>query len=118
MSNSYSIWPVMLIPYTQPPWECMKQTSFILSMNVPDVYLQPLIKELNELWTESVETYDSSLKELFRMQAVLMWTISDFPRFCTLSGWNTYTGYACPTCNFDTSPCRLRCSKKWCFMGH
>ncbi|RDX89557.1 hypothetical protein CR513_28700, partial [Mucuna pruriens] len=47
-----------------------------------------------------------------------MWTISDFLGLCTLSGWNTYTGYACPTCNYDTFPCRLRCSKKWSFLGH
>ncbi|RDY05391.1 hypothetical protein CR513_10788, partial [Mucuna pruriens] len=70
-----------------------------------DVYLQPLIKELNKLWTEGVETNDSSLKELFRMRAVLMWTISYFLGLCTLSGWNTYTGYACPTCNLGTFPC-------------
>lgn len=25
-----------------------------------DVYLQPLIKELNELWSEGVDTFDSS----------------------------------------------------------
>nr|KYP44931.1 hypothetical protein KK1_033565 [Cajanus cajan] len=127
LGNSYSIWPVILIPYNRPPWECMKQTSLILSMIIPgkkmpgdkiDVYLQPLIKELNELWVEGVETYDSSLKESFTMRAALMWTISDFPGLCTLSGWNTYTGYACPTCNFDTFPCRLRGSYKWCFMGH
>ncbi|RDX74269.1 hypothetical protein CR513_46007, partial [Mucuna pruriens] len=71
MSNNYSIWAVMLIPYNRPPWECMKQTSFILSMIIPNVYLQPLIKELNELWTDGVETYDSSLKELFRIQLVI-----------------------------------------------
>ncbi|CAL5185129.1 unnamed protein product [Lathyrus oleraceus] len=55
MSTNYSIWPVVLIPYNRPPWECMKQTSTILSMIIPgkqalgnniDVYLQPLIKEL------------------------------------------------------------------------
>jgi len=28
MSTSHSIWPVVLIPYNRPPWECMKQTSF------------------------------------------------------------------------------------------
>ncbi|RDX89551.1 hypothetical protein CR513_28713, partial [Mucuna pruriens] len=38
----------------------------MLGNNV-DVYLQPLTKELNELWTEGVESYDSSLKELFRI---------------------------------------------------
>ncbi|RDX89554.1 hypothetical protein CR513_28706, partial [Mucuna pruriens] len=89
-----------------------------MSGNNIDVYLQPLIKELNELWTKGVETCESSLKELFRMRAALMWTISDFPGLCTLSRWNTYIDYACPTFNFDTFPCRLRCSKKWCFMGH
>jgi len=50
----------------------MKQSSFILSMIIPrkkmpgnkiDVYLQPLVKELNELWTEGVETYDSFSKK-------------------------------------------------------
>ncbi|XP_019258754.1 PREDICTED: uncharacterized protein LOC109236969 [Nicotiana attenuata] len=127
MSTTYSIWPVFLIPYNLPPWMCMKHTSFILSMIIPgkhmpgnniDVYLQPLVKELHELWNDGVETFDSSLNENFRMHAALMWTISDFPGLGILSGWNTHTGFASPTCNFDTEPCRLRHSKKWCFMGH
>ncbi|XP_016459915.1 uncharacterized protein LOC107783459 isoform X1 [Nicotiana tabacum] len=54
----YSIWPVVLIPYNLPPWLCMKQENFIMSMLIPgpdcpgdaiDIYLQPLIEELNEL---------------------------------------------------------------------
>ncbi|XP_075111448.1 uncharacterized protein LOC142181800 [Nicotiana tabacum] len=83
-----------------------------------DVYLQPLIKELNELWCEGVETFDSSKNETFRMQAAFMWTVSDFPGLDTLSGWDTHTGFACPSCNFDTEPCRLCHSRKWYFMGH
>ncbi|KAG8503618.1 hypothetical protein CXB51_001607 [Gossypium anomalum] len=35
MSTSYSIWPVVLVPYNLPPWICMKQSSFILSMIIP-----------------------------------------------------------------------------------
>ncbi|OIT26536.1 hypothetical protein A4A49_41017 [Nicotiana attenuata] len=35
MATNYSIWPVVLIPYNRPPWECMKQTSFVLSMIIP-----------------------------------------------------------------------------------
>ncbi|WMV09152.1 hypothetical protein MTR67_002537 [Solanum verrucosum] len=31
-----------------------------------------------------------------------------FPGLGILSGWNTHIGFACPTCNFDTEPCRLR----------
>ncbi|XP_058782834.1 uncharacterized protein LOC131657454 [Vicia villosa] len=127
MSLSYSIWPVFLTPYNFPPWMCMKHTTFILSMIIPrkeapgnkiDVYLEPLIKELSELWSDGVDTFDASINETFRMRATLMWTISDFPGLGNLSGWNTYTGLACPTCNFDTEPCRLYHGSKWCFMGH
>ena len=105
----------------------MKQTSFILSMIIPgkqmpgnniDVYLQPLIQELRELWHDGVQTLDSSKNEMFKMRAALMWTISDFPGLGTLSGWNTHTSLAFPTCNFDTNSCRLKRGRKWCFMGH
>ena len=30
-----------------------------------DVYLRPLINELNELWDEGVETYDASTERIF-----------------------------------------------------
>lgn len=127
MSTSHSIWPVILVPYNLPPWLCMKQPNFILSMIIPgprapgnniDVYLQPLIKELKELWSDGVDTFDSSKNEMFRMRAALMWTVSDFPGLDSLSGWNTHTGLACPSCNFDAEPCRLPHSRKWCFIGH
>jgi hypothetical protein len=120
MSSNYSVWPVILIPYNTPPWVCMKQTSFIMSMIIPgkqapgnniDVYLQPLIKELQDLWTTGVDAYDSFKHEMFKLHAALMWTISDFPGLGNLSGWNTYTGYACPTCNKDFKPCRLKNGK-------
>lgn len=103
MSTNYSIWPVVLVPYNLPPWLCMKQPNFILSMIIPgshtvgnniDVYLQPLIKELNELWGAGVDTFDSSKDEIFKMRAALMWTVSDFPGLDILSGWNTHTGLA------------------------
>ena len=32
MSSSYSVWPIVLVPYNLPPWIGMKQHSFILSM--------------------------------------------------------------------------------------
>ncbi|XP_057763498.1 uncharacterized protein LOC130983294 [Arachis stenosperma] len=100
MSTKYSIWPVILIPYNLPPWICMKQTSFILSTLIPgpkipgnniDVYLQPLIDELKQLW-DGVETYDAKEGNTFKMYAALMWTISDFPGLGNLFGWNTHSG--------------------------
>ena len=36
MSTNHSTWPVMLVPYNLPPWLCMKQSSLILSLVIPD----------------------------------------------------------------------------------
>jgi hypothetical protein len=58
MSSSHSFWPVMLVPYNLPPWMCMKQPYFMLSLIIHglsapgqniDVYLAPLVSELKEL---------------------------------------------------------------------
>ncbi|XP_027922753.1 uncharacterized protein LOC114180648 [Vigna unguiculata] len=74
LSTCHSTWPIVLIPYNLPPWMCMKQSSFILSMIIPgkrapgndiDVYLRPLIEELKELWNTGVETFDSHKKKCF-----------------------------------------------------
>nr|XP_025703887.1 uncharacterized protein LOC112805766 [Arachis hypogaea] len=82
-----------------------------------DVYLQPLIDELKQLW-DGVETYDAKEGNTFKMCAALMWTISDFLGLENLSGWNTHSGLACPTCNLDAKPHWLKDSQKWYFMGH
>lgn len=95
MSTNYSVWPMLLFPYNFPPWMSMKHTSMILPMIIPekhmsgndiDIYLQPFIQELRELWYDGVSTFDASLKETFCMRAVLLWTISDFPGLGNLSG--------------------------------
>ncbi|RVW72347.1 hypothetical protein CK203_055429 [Vitis vinifera] len=127
MSISYSMWPVVLIPYNLPPWMCMKQTFFMLSLLIPgptapgndiDIYLQPLIDELNDLWEVGVETYDASTKQNFCMRAAILWTINDFPAYANLSGWSTKGKFACPICNKDCSSYRLQNGRKWCYMGH
>ncbi|KAG6383034.1 hypothetical protein SASPL_157230 [Salvia splendens] len=46
-----------------------------------DVFLQPLIAELKDLWTEGIPVYDISRKQNFQLHAALMWTISDFPAY-------------------------------------
>ncbi|XP_060672399.1 uncharacterized protein LOC125422155 [Ziziphus jujuba] len=125
MSTSYSMWPVMLVPYNLPPWKCMKETFLMMSLLIPgpttpgkdiDVYLRPMIDELKDLWTNGVTTYDISKKERFTMHAAVLWTIHDFPAYGTLSGWSTKGYKACPTCNEDTSSQALR--SKICYMGH
>lgn len=56
-----------------------------------DVYLQPLI---NELWTTSVDAYDSFKQEIFKLHATLIWTTNDLLGLATLYRWETYTGLA------------------------
>ena len=58
-------------------------------MNNIDVYMQPLIAELKELWAVGVETYDALTNENFNLCARLLWIISDFLRYAMLSGWST-----------------------------
>jgi hypothetical protein len=35
VSSSYSMWPVFVIPYNFPPWMCMDQSNFMLSLLIP-----------------------------------------------------------------------------------
>ena len=72
-----------------------------------DVYLRPLIDELKKLWIDGVVTYDVSTEQTFKMHAVVMWTINDFPAYGNLSGWSTKGYLACPNCNEDKSSQRL-----------
>ncbi|XP_065872964.1 uncharacterized protein [Euphorbia lathyris] len=127
MSSQHSIWPVILIPYNLPPWLCMKQSNLIVSMIIPgehspgmgiDIFLQPLISELKELWVDGVETYDSHGKQNFRLHACIIWTINDFPAYADLSGWSTKGYKACPVCHKHTSAEYLRASKKLYYMDH
>ena len=73
-----------------------------------DVYLQPLIDELKQLWEHGVETYDASLEHNFRLHATVLWTINDFPAYAVLSGWSTKGELACPSCHKDTWSSRLK----------
>ena len=89
MSSTHNTWLVILIPYNLPPWMCMKRSSFMLSLlilgptsleNDIDMYLQPLVEELKELWDVGVKTFDMSSKKSFQMHAELLWTIIEVPK--------------------------------------
>ena len=124
LSRPRSIWPVFIVPYNLPPWKCMKDPYMFMSLLIPqypginiDVYLQPLIEELNELW-KGVGAYDAHKKEKFTLRAALLWTINDFPAYGMLSGWSVKGYDACPTCMSETSSHYLTHSRKICYMGH
>ena len=79
-----------------------------------DLYLQPLIEELNMLWVDNILIYDVSKRKNFRLKAVLMWTISEFSAYAMLSGWSTTGKNACPYGADDSKSFYLRNSKKGC----
>ncbi|XP_028122444.1 uncharacterized protein LOC114319615 [Camellia sinensis] len=108
MSNSYSLWPVVLIPYKLPPSLVMKDPFLMLSLLIPresqpridiDVYMRRLVDELNEFWKNGALSYDALTGESFQMRAALMWTIHDWPAFGDISEWRTKGHYSCYTCN-------------------
>ncbi|GJT93242.1 reverse transcriptase domain-containing protein [Tanacetum coccineum] len=63
LSQSYSMWPVILTTYNLPPWLCMKESSFMLTLLIPvpkslgkdiDVYLRPLIDDLKQICSQTL----------------------------------------------------------------
>ncbi|KAL5560887.1 hypothetical protein UlMin_030634 [Ulmus minor] len=126
MSLYYSMWPVVLTTYNLPPWICMKAECLILTLLIPgphspgkdmDIFLRPLIDELNELWVHGLETRDAAYENgVFRMHAALLWTVNDFPARSSLSGWSGQGYRACPTCNEDTPS--MRVIGKTTYFGH
>ena len=127
MSITHSMWPIVLILYNLPPWLCMKQQFFMLSLLIPgptaprndiDVYLQPLIDELQELWDHGVTAYDVASKQNFHMHAAILWTISNLLAYANLLGWSKNGKFACPSCNKETCSYQLQHGRKFCYMGH
>jgi hypothetical protein len=106
--STWSTWLVTLLNYNLPPWLCTKNFFVLLALlilgkelvisEVFDVYLEPLVEELIQLW-DGITAYDIT-KELgmrtFTLRVVLMWTIHDFPGYGTVGGFS-HQGYAaCP----------------------
>ena len=82
-----------------------------------DVYLKPLIDDLQELWKKpGVLTLDVVTGKYFHMRSMLLWTINDFPARSSLSGWSGQGYYACPTCKVGTPATRV--ISKTAYVGH
>ncbi|KAL5574008.1 hypothetical protein UlMin_023605 [Ulmus minor] len=125
LSSTYSCWPVMLVVYNLSPLLCMKDDNTILTLLIPgprqpgndiDIYLEPLIEELKELWNSGVLAYDACDKKFFNMKAMLLWTINDFPAYGNLAGCTTKGKTACPICAEDTCAKWLKNSTKFAYQ--
>ncbi|KAL0284716.1 UNVERIFIED_CONTAM: hypothetical protein Sangu_2811800 [Sesamum angustifolium] len=82
-----------------------------------DVYLQPLIDELLQLWHVGVRTHDHATNQAFMMCAALMWTVNDdLPAYGMASGWSAACIMGCPICIDDTSAFHLQHDQKACYF--
>ena len=83
-----------------------------------DVFLEPLVDDLQLLFESGVETYDSYTQEMFTLRAVVLWTINDYPALGTLCGcpYSRYKG--CVVCRKKTDCVRLPFSGKQSYVGH
>jgi hypothetical protein len=96
-NTNYYVWPVVVINNNIPPWLSMKNEHLMLALIVPgrrqvknmDVYLQPLVDELKELW-EGIHVYDVSrpitTERSFTLYGICAYTIHDYPGLGVFSG--------------------------------
>ena len=97
LQNTNYVWPIVVINNNISTWLSVKNEYLMLALIVPsriqmknmDVYLQPLIDELKELW-EVIYVYDVSrpiaTKISFRMYGICSYTTCDYPGLGVFSG--------------------------------
>ena len=107
---------MMLVIYNLPPSLCMKRKYVMLSMlisgpkqpgNDIDIYLDPLIEDLKQMWETGIDVYDAYREERLNLRTLLFGTISDFPAYGNLSIYSTKGHFACPVCEENTHSMRL-----------
>ena len=110
--TNYSVWPICIFNYNIPPWLTTKKFFVIMTLLIPgpesvtsdniDVFLTPMVEELQTLWTEGVRCWDAFREVVFTLRAMILWCIGDFPAYAMMAGV-TNKGYAaCPICGPST----------------
>ncbi|XP_013645445.1 uncharacterized protein LOC106350049 [Brassica napus] len=124
---NYSAWPVLLVNYNMSREKCMKEENIMLSLLIPgptqpgnniDVYLEPLIEDLNHLWEQGEVTYDAFSHTTFKLRAMLLWTIQDFPAYGNLAGCKVKGKMGCPVCGKNSDIMWLTNCRKHVYMSH
>ena len=109
--GTYSIWPILLMNYNIAPWLTTKNYFIMLTVLIPgpksvtadhfDIFIEPLIEELLELWNYGVYCIDVARYKQssnFVLKAMVIWTIGDFPAYGMLAGCTTNGFVGCPVC--------------------
>jgi hypothetical protein len=112
-NTQHSTWPILMLLYNLPPFLVTKkffiQVCILISgKDAPtseglDVFIKPLVEELQLLWT-GVDAQDFSKlpgERCFKLQGILLWTISDYPGYRLISGVCTHGHRGCAVCGPD-----------------
>ncbi|XP_066162198.1 uncharacterized protein [Oryza sativa Japonica Group] len=83
-----------------------------------DVFLEPVIDDLEILWKEGVETWDAYGQDNFMLRVLLFCTMNDYPALGNLSGQTMKGKKACSDCMEHTRSWWLKKSRKMVYMGH
>ena len=95
-NTKYYVWNVVVINNNIPPWLFMKNKHLMLALIVPhrrqvknmDVYLQPLVDELKELW-DGINVHDVprpiTAKRSFTLYGICAYTTHYYPGLGVLS---------------------------------
>ena len=124
--STQSLTPVIVFNYNLPPWMVTKKYFVMLCLLIPtklcltgsnfDVFIQPLVDELQQLWSRGgVLTRDARSymgMSTFNLRAVLMWTLHDFPAYGLISGLTTKGFKGCPVCGPHTISRRSKLLRK------
>ncbi len=95
LSSSHSTWPVLLSMYNLPTWLCQKRKYILLTIlvqgprqpsNDMDVFLEPLLEDMADLWNHGVRVWDEFMQNYFTLNAIIFVTINDLPALFSLSG--------------------------------
>ncbi|KAL0533294.1 hypothetical protein IC582_030107 [Cucumis melo] len=113
----------MLVTYNVHPWLCMKRKFFMLTALIsgpkqPGNEIASLVDDLKILWHDGVECYDAYQDKCFRLKAILLWIINDFPAYDNLCGCTVKGYHACPICGEKTSSIYLPKGRKMAYIGH
>ncbi len=108
--STWSTWPITLLNNNFPPWLTSEKKFIVLTLLIPvkefvtsehfDVYLQPLVGELQQLWTK-VLAYDvvkSFGYKSFTLRGMLIWTIHNFPWYGIVARVAHQGFVTCPIC--------------------
>nr|ABG66033.1 transposon protein, putative, CACTA, En/Spm sub-class [Oryza sativa Japonica Group] len=98
LSSKHSTWLVLLTMYNLPTWICQKRKYILLSILIQgpkqsgidiDVFLEPLMEDMQEMWKEGLRVWNKYCREHFTLRAIIFVTINDLPVNFSLSVFDT-----------------------------